>query len=896
MRLHFVAFFTTIFSLFLVSPDNERNHQTVEIVNEAVFSGINTNKAYSVEELVKDVFADGVCETITNVQSVGNGNGIGYFSSGTDIIGLEDGIILATGDISNAEGPNSASDVSGNFFDNSGDMDLNLIAIEGVYDAVGITFDFVPLDSFVTFRYVFASEEYCEFVGSEYNDVFGFFVSGPGVSGGFTGDAENVALIPGTTDFVAINSVNRNTNAAFFTGNERQDNADECGVSFIPSQQSNIEYDGFTTVLTATLKVNPCDVYHIRMVIGDVNDNFYDSAVFLEAGSFNLGGRIKVSSVGNPVSGQQLLTEGCDDAYFLFERQQDASTEFPLTVNYYLSNQNTATEGVDFAAIPLTAVIPAGASSISVPVEALNDGLPESGESLAVILDIPCACYADSAVMLIVDPVPVEVDLQDIYVCSGESVQHTPVVSGGNPPYTYLWSTGEGTPGINIAGIGNTHYSVTVFDDCGHFAVDTCLIQITEVPFGMLEGDERVCEGDTAYFQINFSGIPPFDFSYTIDGVEQNPVTDIMSQSFLLPAVEEGTYELIYMSDQVCSGDFLGAATLDIMEIDADITSVDISCSGFSNGSIKVAITGANPPFLLNWSDNLGSLSFIDSLAAGMYWLSVLDTVGCAEQYAIMLSEPAPLSGVTVDCDGLMESELILSANGGTPPYLYSVNGGNFQDASLFETLNVGEHYALAIEDANGCQLEQEFIMPTLYERMFELPETVEVLPNEQHELMLQLNFPESLLASVIWAPSTNLSCTDCLNPIHTALAGGLYFVQVTDVFGCKSFSSIEVTIKEEIDYYIPTIFTPDGDMVNDFFMPYFSEKHVTKVLLFQVFNRWGGMMHEAKNFLPNTEGMGWDGNLDGKPLNSGVFVFLVKVKLRDGNEKTITGDIVLWR
>ena len=105
--------------------------------------------------------------------------------------------MLATGPIGNAEGPNSKGDEGGDFKDATGDPDLRKLTSAPIFDAVGLAFNFVPLDTLVTFRYVFASEEYCEFVGSNYNDVFGFFISGPGINGPFGNNSRNVALIPG---------------------------------------------------------------------------------------------------------------------------------------------------------------------------------------------------------------------------------------------------------------------------------------------------------------------------------------------------------------------------------------------------------------------------------------------------------------------------------------------------------------------------------------------------------------------------------------------------------------------------------------------------------------------------------------------------------------------------
>ncbi|MCB0629135.1 MAG: choice-of-anchor L domain-containing protein, partial [Lewinella sp.] len=183
---------------------------------------IRTELGLSPEELVRNVFVAGTCYNITEIVGLGNPEGIGYFENGSYSIGLDRGIILSTGPITHAASPNSTGERSGDFDDKKSDPDLSKLATGPIRDRVGLEFDFIPLDSFVTFRYVFASEEYCEFVGSKYNDVFGFFVRGPGIEGGFTGNAKNVALIPGSQDFVSINNVNHKRNKQYYINNTRE--------------------------------------------------------------------------------------------------------------------------------------------------------------------------------------------------------------------------------------------------------------------------------------------------------------------------------------------------------------------------------------------------------------------------------------------------------------------------------------------------------------------------------------------------------------------------------------------------------------------------------------------------------------------------------------------------
>jgi hypothetical protein len=233
----------------------------------------NLNSGLTPTDLVNMLLGGGV--TVSNVQYSGVNHAAGTFSGGTGIIGFESGIILSTGKISDVVGPN-AYDATTTDNGMSGDADLDtLIPGYTTFDATVLEFDFVPTTSVVTFEYVFGSEEYNEYVGSQFNNVFGFFINGV-----------NQALIPGTTTAVSINNVNNGgtgemytwpaTNPAYYRNNDLQ----QGGGSI------NTELDGLTVVLTVTASVNAGETNHIKLAIADAGDAILDSDVFIKAESF----------------------------------------------------------------------------------------------------------------------------------------------------------------------------------------------------------------------------------------------------------------------------------------------------------------------------------------------------------------------------------------------------------------------------------------------------------------------------------------------------------------------------------------------------------------------------------------------------------------------------------
>ncbi|RZJ35819.1 MAG: hypothetical protein EOO51_04415, partial [Flavobacterium sp.] len=265
------------------------------------YSQLSVNNNLTPTQLIQNVLLGGGV-TVSNVKFNGNfanANAIrdqaGNFTNGsTTNLGIDQGIILATGKVMIPPGPPNQQPVAGpnntggatNTSVSTNYIDADLAQIDSDLDnAAVLEFDFVPNGQTLTFQYVFASEEYPEFVNS-YNDAFGFFLSGPGIAGPFSNGAVNIATIPSTTLPVTIDNVNNGntnsgpcTNCAYYVNN---------GTGLTPAVNSTIQYDGFTTVLTATATVQCGQTYHIKLAIGNVLDNALDSGVFLKSGSFNV--------------------------------------------------------------------------------------------------------------------------------------------------------------------------------------------------------------------------------------------------------------------------------------------------------------------------------------------------------------------------------------------------------------------------------------------------------------------------------------------------------------------------------------------------------------------------------------------------------------------------------
>lgn len=238
------------------------------------------------ETLVNTLLGPGV--TVSNIQLTGASGASGTFIGGQAAgLEIEAGVILSSGNITNALPPNN-EDGAGNDLGEPGDLTLDEIlneangddADEATQDATVLEFDIVSEESELSFNYIFASEEYNEFVNAGFNDIFAFSLIDA------DGNSENIALVPGSETPVSIDNVNNDTNSGFFIDNDFGD------LDPVPFP---IEYDGFTTELTATATVTPGETQTLRLAIADVGDGILDSAVFIGAGS--LGSPIIITPV-----------------------------------------------------------------------------------------------------------------------------------------------------------------------------------------------------------------------------------------------------------------------------------------------------------------------------------------------------------------------------------------------------------------------------------------------------------------------------------------------------------------------------------------------------------------------------------------------------------------------
>ncbi len=445
----------------------------------AAFGQIVVTPGMTPQQYVEDVLI-GSGVTVSNITFTGLPQQIARFNGTASNIGFADGIVLSSGEANDLEG--SAFTDPTNQFGQPGDPDLlevaqsvttnpNASLIQTSEDAAILEFDFVPTSNFVSFNFVFGSDEYTTYINTTYNDAFGFFISGPGITGpyaspaGFPDGAVNLALVPGTTTPITISTIHPGLNSGYY-------------ISNVGGTTHTL--NGFTTPIPVQFPVICGETYHFKFAVSDCQDDFLDTDVFLEAGSFT--SPPVQFSISTP-DGDNTVNEGCLGADLVFVRNA-CQADDSITVSYLVSG--TATEGTDFAPLENPFIMVPGQDTAIINVLAFADGITEGTEYLTVTLEMVNEegdTIVISGTLAIEDSEPLSVGPNDVNsYCLGDDVVISVTPSGGIGAYSYDWNTGATTSQITevYSANGVYTYTVEITDECNGYLLDTITVTVNQ--------------------------------------------------------------------------------------------------------------------------------------------------------------------------------------------------------------------------------------------------------------------------------------------------------------------------------------------------------------------------------------------------------------------------------
>ena len=424
------------------------------------------------------------------------------------------------------------------------------------------------------------------------------------------------------------------------------------------------------------------------------------------------------------------------------------------------------------------------------------------------------------------------------------------------------------------------------------------------------------CAGSTngtATVQVN-GGTPSFNYLWS-DG--QTTATAIN----LAANVEDSVFIGAPYAVTVTDANGCQASITNIAIIGADGISLalevlqNVSCFGGNDGAAFATVTGGTGTYTLNWS-NGATTDTVRNLEAFNYLVVATDANGCVDSATVALTEPlfpltAFLSGDTTTCFGGRDGRILIdSIEGGTPlangGYEFSLReqGPYGSDAVLTQGLPAGI-YTVFVRDANACitRVDSVIIRQPVQFQVTAFQDT-SIRLGQGVVLSASVNHSSFDSSRVGWSylnefgdPISICQGPNCMAGFQPNL--DLLFQDRRFIFslnnGCGDTASVDVRVNARQTLFVPNVFTPNGDGVNDVFTIY-AGPDVRIIKRFMIFDRWGELVHEATEFAPGSINAGWDGTFKGKQMNPGVFVYYVEAETVDGRTATRKGDVTLAR
>ena len=471
-----------------------------------------------------------------------------------------------------------------------------------------------------------------------------------------------------------------------------------------------------------------------------------------------------------------------------------------------------------------------------------------------------------------------DIDLgPDTSVCDFPSI----FLNGSDPgAVSYTWNNGTTNPSLTATVSGT--YWVETIDTIGCVTRDSIVLDFGTTPAPYLGVDTTLCQED----QLNLT-TPGMNVTYLWSN---NSIGTDLNVS------QPGIYWVELDNNGCKARDSIEIGYYPPLLVDVD--GMDILCANDCNGeSLATPSGGSGSGYIFEWS-NSEITDALSNLCPNPYSVTVTDDAGCTGEGDVTIGAPPPLEMFIttrdVDCPGDGNGAIeITTVNGGVPFYMYSVNNEPFSEINGAAGLSGGDYFVQVI-DENGCLISDTINIHEPPGYIIDAGSDIRILLGEETQLngiVLPANGQV-----ITWTPPDFLNCDNCPEPYLRPTQSMLYTFTVTDpASGCFLIDSVLVEVDPVRNVFIPNAFSPNGDGTNDFFT-IFGGIAVEEILEFKIFDRWGELVYENSNFQPNDPKLGWDGVLDGKTMNPGVFTYFAKISFLDGVTEFYDGDVTLLR
>ena len=457
--------------------------------------------------------------------------------------------------------------------------------------------------------------------------------------------------------------------------------------------------------------------------------------------------------------------------------------------------------------------------------------------------------------------------------------------------YNYAWEDNPTeTSHIRNNVFGGQYYTVTVTDNEGCTGIGRDSVgQPPQISFD-IDKSNPSCFGFTDGF------IEVTNINVVVDTYEWSTSPD--DQGTRIENLGEGNYLVTVTDVDGCSV----VTSVNLNEPDELLGSLTVTnniCSGDFDGVIVPEVIGGTVPYRYAWS-NGSSTPFISNLPDGNYTVTITDDNDCSLILDTSLAAPAAIrveaDVVNITCFDGSDGSYTLNVSGGQGPYQFSFDGELFNSNNIRAGLSTGP-YPVFVTDSQGCMWDSIIQIGTVPK--FELfAGEDQFIPIGDSATLDVVLFNAVGIPEIIWSSPTDfdLSCDECNKTIVSPLFTATYEAYGIDDNGCEANDFVTVFIQKIAQIMVPTGFTPNGDNNNDRLIVHGKSKNIVQINSFSIYDRWGEMVYENKNFNINDETVGWDGTFRNEEMESGVYVWVLQVQFEDGTTDNFNGSTTLIR
>lgn len=709
-----------------------------------------------------------------------------------------------------------------------------------INDMVILEFDFIPSGPLMSFEYIFGSNEYTGYEYTQFNDIFGFFVSGPNVDPTLPNyNNLNIASVPGYDPPLPITISTINNDAPAI--NSQYYNNNNPAVNPINAR-------GFTDILTASLDVIPCQTYHIVLAVADCGDSGFDTFVILKENSLlsipdvTVNLNINGSSVTN-----NLIFEECGQPVLHVEYDPSVTpTAFADIVwgGTPIAFDGTNLNNYDYAGldgngnlIPLPANINLTPTSPSVDIiiTAINDNIAEGLETIQLQILTPVAgcsgLYNSQGQDIIINDLPPldlafdslaimhTIDFDTLYLACNNQTPLPYDLTGGDANYTYSWQDESGEISTNStlvydgAVLGEGSISLTVADGCNQMTTDELQVEFPKLQFSVGNDFVGNCQDPHTVTPIVSSGTPNINYQWYANGVlmfsNNQPNNTAISETLTF---NDTTYVTVNGID-LCAQSFSDTMIFFIPDAPLDIVNIpDTSVCLYGNATFSAQVTGGGGGYVIQWPQ--------------------LNVMGASAGVYNILGDVTQIVQAEDVCGSMAYDTINI--------HMMPVSA-NFEATMLDE--NIYEFVSIPCE---GC--------------------------------------------TYTWDMGDDFTSEDtALIHEFDGLDAYTVHLNVVNEIGCTDDQ--EFTVTAPAYFYIPSGFTPNGDGINDAFGLVIENVDLYELT---VFNRWGEIVHYSNDPLQTWIG---DVNQSGTYYApNGVYSYRLKIKGKNKDAQTIHGNITILR